>query len=240
GGSMGAFAQERVRLSTLGARLAHMVCPAALTDPMSGFFILDRRFFEEVMHRLSGIGFKILVDLVASAKRPVRFAEVPYRFRNRERGESKLDVSIELEYLYLLIDKLVGRFVPTRFVLFVAVGALGLLLHLGVLGACYLGWRMSLISAQVTATAVAMAFNFLLNNLVTFREYRLRGWRILTGLATFYVACSIGALVNVGFADSMARHGAPWYLAGICGMSVSAVWNYGVNTVLTWKRGRRT
>jgi dolichol-phosphate mannosyltransferase len=240
GGSMGAFAQERVRLSTLGARLAHMVCPAALTDPMSGFFVLDRCFFEEVMHRLSGIGFKILVDLVASAQRPVRFAEVPYRFRNREHGESKLDVSIELEYLYLLIDKLVGRFVPTRFVLFVAVGALGLLLHLGVLAACYLGWGMSLISAQMTATAVAMAFNFLLNNLVTFREYRLRGWRILTGLATFYAACSIGALVNVGFADSMARHGAPWYLAGICGMSVSAVWNYGVNTVLTWKRGRRT
>jgi dolichol-phosphate mannosyltransferase len=90
--------------------------------------------------------------------------------------------------------------------------------------------------SQVAATAVAMTFNFILNNIVTFRDRRLRGWRIATGLLTFYAACSLGAFINVAFARSLLRVGIPWYLAGIAGIAISSVWNYGVNTILTWRR----
>jgi dolichol-phosphate mannosyltransferase len=83
-----------------------------------------------------------------------------------------------------------------------------------------------------------MTFNFLLNNIVTFRDRRLKGWRMLTGLLTFYVACSLGALINVSFAQNLLRAGFPWYLAGLSGIAISSVWNYGVNTVLTWRRER--
>ena len=238
GGSMGAFARERVQLSFLGARLSKFVCFADLSDPMSGFFIVRREFFEEVVHRLSGAGFKILVDLVASSRRPVRIAEVGYRFRNRMHGKSKLDISVELEYLHLLVDKLLGRAVPTRFVLFVMVGAFGLLVHLGVLAVMFLGLHGHFLRAQAVATIAAMTVNFLLNNLFTFRDYRLSGWQLLSGLLKFYLACSVGALANLGFAGALIRRGVSWYFAGVGGVAVGSVWNYAVNAAFTWRRRR--
>ncbi len=242
GGSMGAFAKERVMLSSLGKRLSRSVAKCDLSDPMSGFFIVDRRFFEEVVYRLSGVGFKILVDLVASCDRPVRFAEVPYTFRNRERGESKLDINVGLEYIELLLDKVIGHVVPTRFVLFVMVGAVGLLVHLGVLALLFYVLGMRFGYAQAIATLVAMTFNFLVNNITTFRARRLRGMSLIRGLFVYYVACSVGAITNLSFAEFLLHSGLPWYLAGILGMAVSSVWNYGVNTILTWRRStiRRT
>jgi dolichol-phosphate mannosyltransferase len=238
GGSMGEFSRERIWLSNLGNRVSRMVCHCEITDAMSGFFIVDRTYFRQVVHRLTGSGFKILVDLLASSQRPVRVAEVPYRFRNRQRGESKLDVNVELEYLFLLIDKVIGNFVPTRFVLFILVGSLGLVVHLGCLMLLYHTAKVSFVAAQTAATVVAMTFNFLLNNVITFRDRRLRGWRLATGLFTFYLACSLGALMNVSFAEFLRRHAVPWYLAGISGTAISSVWNYGVNTILTWRRSR--
>ncbi len=239
GGSMGEFSKERVALSGLGSRLSHAVCRCDLSDPMSGFFVVDRRFFESVAHRLSGIGFKILVDLVASSTRPVRFAEVPFRFRKREHGESKLDINVGLEYLQLLLDKAMGNLLPARFVLFLLVGAVGLLVHLSVLGVLLYEARLRFAVAQIAATIVAMTFNFLLNNVTTFRDRRLHGAKLITGLAIYYVACSIGAVTNLAFAQFLLNKGSPWYIAGLAGMSISSVWNYGVNTVFTWRRGMR-
>lgn len=236
GGSMGDFAQRRVWLSNLGTRISRLVCGCEISDAMSGFFLVKRSFFQEVVHRLTGTGFKLLVDLLSSSKRPIKIAEVSYCFRTRQRGESKLDVSVELEYLFLLVDKIIGGVVPTRFVLFVMVGSLGLLIHLSLLGLLYYQAHVSFTIAQTIATLVAMSFNFLLNNLITFRDRRLRGWRILTGLFIFYAACSVGALINVSFAQRLFQSHVSWYLAGISGIAISSVWNYGVNTILTWRR----
>lgn len=238
GGSMGEFAAGRVWLSNLGTRISRLVCHCETSDAMSGFFIVERSYFQRIAHRLTGTGFKILVDLLASSQQPVRIGEVPYHFRNRQRGESKLDVNVELEYLFLLVDKLVGDIVPARFVVFVLVGALGLLVHLAVLTVLYYWSHVSFVVSQAAATFTAMTFNFLLNNIVTFRDRRLQGWQLARGLVTFYLACSFGALINVAFAQFLHRSGAPWYVAGLVGTAVSSVWNYGVNTVLTWRRKR--
>jgi dolichol-phosphate mannosyltransferase len=238
GGSMGDFSRARVWLSSCGAKIAKLLQHCEITDAMSGFFLVDRNFFREVVHRLTGAGFKILLDLAASSPRPVRLEEVPYHFRARHRGESKLDANAELEYLFLVVDKIVGRYIPTRFVIFVLVGSLGLILHLATLGLLYFSMHREFVFSQTLATIFAMTFNFLLNNLVTFRDRRVRGWRLVTGLLTFYLACSVGALTNISFARFMLNSGAPWYLAGISGMAISSVWNYGVNTVFTWRRGR--
>lgn len=237
-GGMGEFSRGRVWLSNMGNRVSRLVCHCDISDAMSGFFVIDRHFFQEIVHRLTGSGFKILVDILASSRRPVRVAEVPYRFRNRARGESKLDVNVELEYLFLLIDKMVGNYVPTRFVLFVLVGSLGMMIHLSTLALLYAVAKKSFIVAQTSATVAAMTFNFVLNNIVTFRDRRLRGWRLLTGLLTFYAACSLGALMNVSFAEFLHRQAIPWYVAGVSGTAISSVWNYGVNTILTWRRSR--
>src|SRR6202453_1340792 len=239
GGSMGELASERIWLSDLGTRISKLVCRCDVSDAMSGFFMVDRAYFQQVVPRLTGAGFKILVDLLSSSPSSPRLREVPYCFRNRQQGESKLDINVELEYLYLLVDKLIGRWVPTRFVIYVLVGSLGLMVHLGVLALLYYRGHADFTVSQVTATFTAMTFNFLLNNVVTFRDRRLRGWRIVTGLLTFYLACSLGALMNVSLAKFLLDSHVAWYLAGILGMATSSVWNYGVNTILTWRRSRR-
>ncbi len=238
GGSMGEFSRARVWLSSLGSRISQWVSHSDVSDTMSGFFMVRRPFFRQVAPKLTGTGFKILVDLLASSPSNVRVGEVAYHFRMRQHGESKLDLGVELEYLYLVIDKLIGGVVPTRFLLFVLVGSLGLLVHLSVLGLLFGKFHVAFLISQTTATMVAMICNFLLNNGVTFRDRQLRGWRILTGLLTFCAACSAGAVVNVIFAQNLLRSGFPWYLAGISGIAVSSVWNYGVNTILTWRSAR--
>jgi dolichol-phosphate mannosyltransferase len=238
GGSMGEFSRTRVWLSSLGSRISQWVSHSNVSDTMSGFFLVRRPFFRQVAPKLTGTGFKILVDLLASSPSNVRVGEVAYHFRMRQRGESKLDLGVELEYLYLVVDKLIGGAVPTRFLLFVLVGSLGLLVHLSVLGLLFGKLHVGFLVSQTTATLVAMICNFLLNNSVTFRDRQLRGWRILTGLLTFCAACSAGAVVNVIFAQSLLHSGFPWYLAGVSGIAVSSVWNYGVNTILTWRNTR--
>jgi dolichol-phosphate mannosyltransferase len=238
GGSMGDFSRMRVLLSSMGVRLGRLVRHCEISDAMSGFFLVDRNFLRKVVHRLTGSGFKILLDLVASSPRPVRLEEVPYHFRARQRGDSKLDANAQLEYLFLVVDKLVGQYIPTRFAVFVLVGSLGLVIHLCILGLLYYRAHQDFVVSQMLATILAMTFNFFLNNFVTFRDRQVRGWGLLSGLLTFYLACSVGALTNITFAGFMLNSGAPWYVAGISGMALSSVWNYGVNTVFTWRRDR--
>src|SRR5262249_37578808 len=134
GSDLGSFSEKRERLSGLGIRLARMVVPRELTDPLSGFFMLRRPLIEEVADRLNGQGFKILLDIFASAGRPLRFAELPFVFRSRLSGESKLDFAVSLEFLMLVFDKLLGGVVPVRFILFVMVGLSGLAVQLALVG----------------------------------------------------------------------------------------------------------
>jgi dolichol-phosphate mannosyltransferase len=236
GGSMGEFSRVRVRLSDFGKKLSRMVLHSAVSDPMSGFFLVDRRFADEVVYRTSGVGFKILVDLLGSARRPVRIAEIPYIFRTRQAGQSKLDLAVNLEYLYLVLDKLIGGRIPLRFVMFTLVGATGVILHLATLGMLYLGGYASFETSQLVATFLAMTLNFLLNNLFTYRDARLRGTRLVTGLLSFYLACSVGSAINLSVSNNLLQYGVPWLMSGLAGLAISSVWNYGVTNVTTWRR----
>lgn len=239
-GGMGEFAADRVRLSGLGTRLSRFVANHELSDPMSGFFLVTRGFFEEVVYDLSAVGFKILLDIVASAKREVRFAEVPYTFRLRQFGESKLDINVGLEYLYLLLDKLVGHVIPLRFATYATVGMLGVVLHLFLVWVLHYRLGTQFVTAQITGTYIAMLFNFVVNNVVTFRDRQLRGRALALGLFTFVLACSVGALANVSVAESLFRRGTPLYLAAAFGLVVSSVWNYAINEVFTWRKYMKT
>src|SRR5215813_12842655 len=133
GGGFGDWSLGRVRLSELGTRLARLVCKAEVADLLSGFFMCRREVFEQALRRMSGQGFKVLLDLLASSPEPVRVRELPYSFRQRQHGESKLDTMIAWEFGMLLADKLVGHIVPVRFAFFAMIGAAGLLVHLATL-----------------------------------------------------------------------------------------------------------
>lgn len=234
GGGLGDWDRRRVAISGIATWLGRLVVRARLTDPMSGFFLIRRTAFERAVPRLSGQGFKILVDLFASSPEPLRFTELPYTFRQRQHGESKLDAQAVWSYLMLLAEKWIGRVVPIRFVLFCLVGGLGLVVHLAALW-LFLNVALAAFAyAQAGATLVAMTSNFLINNELTFRDRRLRGGRLFIGLLSFYAVCSIGAVANVGVATMVYERDTVWWLAGAAGALIGAVWNYAASSALTW------
>lgn len=239
GGGSAGLAGRRAGLSRLATRLSRPLVPAGLQDPMSGFFMIRREVMEQAVRRLSGIGFKILLDLFASSPQPLRFRELPYQFRSRHAGDSKLDGQVLWDYGMLLADKLIGRYVPVRFVSFMLVGGLGVLVHLLVLWSVRELAGQSFLTAQTAATLVAMTTNFALNNVITYRDMRLRGWAWLRGWLSFMLACSIGAVANVGVAQYVFERDTTWILAGLAGIVVGAVWNYVITMVYTWRGGPR-
>jgi dolichol-phosphate mannosyltransferase len=236
-GGLGELKRQRRIISSVATRLSRLVLNGPeLTDPMSGFFMLKRCVFDSVVRRLSQQGYKILLDILASTRQPVRVKEVPYIFSLRRHGESKLDSLVALEYVTLLLDKLIGRWVPVRFVMFAAIGSMGILLHMAVLAAC-LDLGLPFMEAQTGATAVAIGVNFFLNNALTYWDKRLKGaGTVLVGLLSFYAVCSIGAVANVGIAHFLFVRDYAWWASGICGILVGAVWNYAASALFTWRR----
>ena len=236
GGGVGAWSSGRVRISGFATWLARFICKADIADPLSGFFMCRREVFEAALRRMSGQGFKVLLDLLASSPEPPRVTELPYSFRERQHGESKLDTMIAWEYGVLLADKLVGRFVPVRFALFGLIGGLGLVVHLATLWLALNSLGIEFAAAQAIATMVAMTSNFVLNNQFTYRDQRLHGLGLLRGLVIFYLICGVGAVANVGVASYAFTSSHTWWLAGVAGAVVGSVWNFAMSSVFTWRR----
>jgi len=234
GGGIGEWDRTRASMSALATRLAGLVMKQKVSDPMSGFFMITRKSFEGTVRNLSGYGFKILLDLFASSPRPLRHKELAYEFRTRQFGESKLDSMVMIEYMLLLVDKLSGGLIPPRFVMFAGVGALGVLVHLGLLGLTM--GIADFVTAQAVATIAAMTFNFALNNTLTYRDRRLRGKQFYWGLLSFYAVCSLGALANVGVAANLYRQEYSWLISGVAGILVGVVWNYAMSATFTWRK----
>lgn len=236
-GSIGDWGRVRALVSRWATLLSRSVLRADLRDPMSGFFMVRREaMLDCVRAGMSGVGFKILLDLFASSPTPLRFREIPYTFRARHAGESKLDSNVAWEFLLMLLDRLFRGWIPIRFIAFSMVGALGLGVHMAVLTVLYRGVGSSFVAAQTTATVVAMSFNFLLNNLLTYRDMRLRGWAMLGGWLSFVAACSIGGVANVGIAAYLFQERGGWIVPAAAGVLVGAVWNYALTALYTWKK----
>src|SRR5271169_2676752 len=234
-GSIGDWQKSRVVISGLASRLARLVVKAELTDPLSGFFLIARGAFAATMRDLSGQGFKILLDIFASSPRPLAFAELPFHFRRRVNGESKLDTLVAWEYVTLLLDKLAGPIIPVRFLLFAVIGGFGVLTHLATLWLAVYPLGIDFAAGQASATMVAMTGNFLLNNLFTYRDRRLHGRALVTGLLSFYAVCGLGAAANVGIASHLFDANHSWWLAGLGGAAIGAVWNYAISSVFVWR-----
>ena len=239
GGGIGSWDHSRARISRFATRLSKSVIKHELSDPMSGFFAIRRETLEAAVRGLSGIGFKILLDLVASSPRAVRLKELPYEFRTRHAGESKMDSQAVWDYLMLLADKAFGRFIPVRFVAFALVGAIGVLVHFAALSVLFQSMSLSFTISQAGAAIVAMVSNFVLNNALTFRDKRLKGWRWVKGLSSFTLTCSLGALANVGVASYLFKQHTLWQLSALAGIVVGAVWNYAMTATFTWNSPSR-
>ena len=237
GGDASSFSDQRQKFSAFATKLSRLVVRADLSDPMSGFFMVRRSAFNASARRLSNQGYKILLDIVASAPKPLKIVELPFTFGVRQHGESKLDSLVIWEYLALLLDKTIGRYVPARFVMFSMVGGAGAVVHLSVLASLPKETADEFVRAQIAAVFVAMTFNFFVNNVLTYRDRRLRGFvPVLIGLISFYAVGLVGAVANVGIANVLfTEQHTGWFVAAIAGILVGAVWNYAVSAIFTWR-----
>lgn len=223
--------------SRAAIRVAQRLLNVRTTDPMSGFFMVRRTVVETAAPKLSQQGFKILLDLIASSPSSLEIAEIPYIFRPRLHGESKMDASVVFEYLGLLLSKWSGDLLSPRMLLFSMVGSTGVFMHLAVLRAMLIHGAAFPI-AQLTAMLTAVASNYTLNNALTYRDRRRRGWRFLTGLVLFALLCSVGIVAGVGVSSLFYGQQSKWWLAGLAGAVIGAVWNYITSSMITWRHAR--
>jgi dolichol-phosphate mannosyltransferase len=236
GGSAASFDRHRAGASALATEVAKRVLSVRIADPMSGFFMIRRDRFEQLAPKLSTQGFKILLDIVATAHGGLRTVEVPYTFGSRLHGESKLDSMVALDFLGLVLAKFTNDLVSLRFLLFAMVGGTGLFVHLGTLFVGLKLFHLPFVEAQALGAFVAMTTNFILNNFLTYRDQRLKGFAILGGLLAFYLVCSVGLFANVGVAFSVYDKEPIWWLAGAAGALMGVVWNYAMSGLFVWRK----
>jgi dolichol-phosphate mannosyltransferase len=236
GGSADSFNKGRAGASALATEVARRVLRVKIADPMSGFFMIRRDRFEQLAPQLSTQGFKILLDVVATARGELRIQEIPYSFGSRLHGESKLDSMVALDFLGLVLAKLTHDVVSLRFLLFAMVGSIGVFVHFATLYAVLKGLHQPFAVAQGCGAVLAMTSNFVLNNFLTYRDQRLKGFAILRGLVLFYIVCGVGLAANVGVAFSVYAQEPIWWLAGAAGALMGVVWNYAMSGLFVWRK----
>ena len=231
GSDASALGARREAGSRLANWLGNRVLKAHVTDPMSGFFMIRRELVEAVAPTLATAGFKVLFDILASQKTPPRYVELPYEFRARLHGDSKLDNGVVVQYLGLLLAKFSRDLISPRFIMFGLVGASGVVVHLAILRSLL---QLGFSAAQLSAALGAMTWNFALNNAITYRDKRKRGLDLVVAYAKFVLLCSVPLAANVAVATMVYERGPSWWVAGVAGAVVAAVWNYVTTSRAVW------
>lgn len=235
GGSTGDWSPTRRAISRCATRLTGLLRCPDLSDPMSGLFAVRREVLLEAVPRLSSLGFKVLLDIALSSPRPLNIREIPFQFRCREAGESKLDGAAGVDFLLLLLDKALKGRLPPKLLLFLVVGLVGLGVNLIALD-ILLSSGASFRYAQAGAVMLSMLFNFAVNNELTFRDKRLRGVRWFCGLLTFSLVCGLGATANIGVGSLLYTQHHAWWVASVAGAVVAAIWNFVATSASAWNR----
>lgn len=238
GSNVNGLSYRRRMGSVMMNRLIGCVLRGNLSDPLSGYFMLSRSVYDSIKYKVSGVGFKILIDIIMSCGAGLQIKELSFDFRPRHQGTSKLDISIISEFLGLIIEKLSRGRLPIRFLMFIMVGSFGAIVHFAVMVLLYVYLGCSFLLAQSAAIYSAIFVNFCLNNAFTYRDQRLRGWSVLSGLLLFILVCSVGAANNLIVAEALHRNGVFWFLASFVGAVYGSVWNYFMTNILVWFKAK--
>lgn len=237
-GADGLASDTRLKISNTGIALANMMFGLKLTDPLTGFFAIDRSVVENALPNLSGVGFKVLLDLITATRPKPRVKEIPFRFRERQHGESKLDNRVMYDFFLFFIEKKIAPLVPlpARFISFAMINGFGIFIHLLALTAMISGLKMSFDHGQLIATIIAMGFNYSANNALTYNDRRRKGWRFATGFLIFAALSSFGIVANVGIASAVHREYTSliYLLPAALGAMITVVWNYIATQAFVW------
>jgi dolichol-phosphate mannosyltransferase len=234
GGRLGGMSTLRQRISRWSSDFARWVLKSDVQDLMSGFFMMRREIIDETAPKLTQIGFKILADILATSPRHLRIKEIPIQFRPRLAGQSKLDKQVAVEFVLLLLDKTIGRWIPTRLVAFMAVGSIGVIVHFAILTLLHRELNVGFDASQILAALTAITANYSVNNAFTYGDLRLRGARWILGWLSFSLISAIGAVGNVGVAHVLFNANIDWGLSALAGVVVGTVWNFAMTRIYVW------
>jgi len=239
--------------SRIATRMAKIFLGANLKDPMSGYFLMWRKDFARVQVQLNGKGFKILLEILAKL-RPANIREVPYTFRPRTSGKSKLSSKVVLQYLgQLCLLSKAGRLCSEGFLKFAVVGSIGVAINLLMITLIVKltnvrGWQ-----ASAVASLTANLSNYILNNYWTFSDRLHKGWGVAKGYFSYLLMTAVGLVVTTSayvaltwslsqisiLGDLPRRFGS--FTATFC-QSLSVVFgiylNYRFNKAITWSDNR--
>lgn len=236
GGAAEGFSSSRQSISRIATQWAQKLLGITVRDPMSGFFMMRRESLDAIAPELANEGFKLLFDILVSSRRnEFRVVELPYSFLPRLHGTSKFDARNAIEFFALTLSRFSGRRLPPRFFSFALVGGTGVGVQLASLGLA-LSAGVGFLVAEIGATIAAMTSNFLLNNALTYSDRRVTGRQLIPALLSFYAVCSVGALSNVGTSSWLYAHSSNWWLSGLAGSLIAAVWNFVGSSKFVWSR----
>jgi dolichol-phosphate mannosyltransferase len=192
GGAVGDWKFNRRLKSWVATKLAALILNVSISDPMSGFFIVRREIYHRIKFKLNPEGFKILLEILFQAN--VDVAEIPYHFRSRLAGESKLSSRVVIEYLKQLIRLRRTNGIPTGFIKYCLVGASGVIVDMLVFGLGSQLLRLSAPFAGTFSTQVAVISNFILNNAWTFSERNDQP--VFSRFIKYQATCFIGIVIK--------------------------------------------
>lgn len=227
--------KNRYKISKTINVLINKIFKIKLTDSLSGFFVIKNNFFKKIHSKLSSSGFKILLDIIISSKGNLKMKEIEFKFNKRKKGYSKLDSKVTIDFIYLIIDKLIGKIIPARYILYSFVGSIGIIFHIITFYLTYSFLKLDFTISNLISIFVAMNFNYNANNLFTYSDLRLRGIHYITGMLFFYFVCSFGALYNFLIAKMFFEFLNIAYLSVLIGAIVGSIWNYSINNAFNWR-----
>ena len=201
----GLSSKTRHQISNTGIRLANFLFGLKLTDPLTGFFVIRRNVVLDALPELSEIGFKVLLDFITAAKPAPKVVELPFKFRERLHGESKLDNRVMYDFFLFFAEKKIAPIIPlpARFLSFALINAFGILIHLAALSFALSAFGVGFENGALVATFLAMSFNYWANNTLTYRDRRLKGVKFYIGFLVFAGLSSVGVIANVGVASML-------------------------------------
>lgn len=254
GNNLSALSPIRLKLSKFGTYLAKIFLGIEVSDPLSGYFVIRKELLVGISSEISTTGFKVLLEILGRIKN-LKILEIEYIFRNRTKGTTKLSGEVAVDFLATLMSLRFRRRVSPRFLRYITIGTLGIFVN--ILGQ-WIANRFLDVGEEtfkqgnyyVPGIGVMIGFllsvlnNFILNNIWTFREKRIRG--LLPNLRGFIVYLSItviGFLIQfsvwrlmVGLAVelefSLNTFG---YIANLFGILTATTWNYFLSKYFMWK-----
>ncbi|MCL2140520.1 MAG: glycosyltransferase family 2 protein [Dehalococcoidia bacterium] len=240
GGSAAGWSRIRQIISSGAILLAHILLPHSrkVKDIMSGFFVFKRHVIEGAT--LKPIGYKILLEMLVVGKAD-KVTEVPFIFQLREKGQSKLSINLEIEYLRHLLSLMWRSGEITRFLKFIVVGLIGTFVNLGTLWLLHDTQALNLLAigpALLIAIEVSIITNFILNNYFTFADRRKKGAGIFFSNFVRYNFFSLpgGALNWITTIVLTNKSNASYIILNLVGIAIAMIWNYLANSLWTWKK----